>query len=171
MSNKKNKNRPREKRTGIIKLICGHCNKKFTIKKQFADKIWSQKQKVLCSQKCNRLSRVENTAVRKSICVYCQAKFTPLFINQKCCSQICSRKNRKNRRHTYLKYRMLVFDRDSFRCQYCGLSVKNDENLVLEIDHIIPKSKGGSNAVDNLITSCSNCNRGKGDVILNFKGV
>lgn len=54
--------------------------------------------------------------------------------------------------------RFEVFKRDSFTCQYCG---KSAPDVVLEVDHIIPVSKGGDNDISNLITSCFDCNRGK----------
>ena len=54
--------------------------------------------------------------------------------------------------------RFEVFKRDSFTCQYCG---KSAPDVVLEVDHIIPVSKGGDNDISNLITSCFECNRGK----------
>lgn len=53
-----------------------------------------------------------------------------------------------------------IFIRDKFECQYCG----SKENL--EIDHIIPLSKGGNNEDDNLITACHTCNNLKGDKTL-----
>ena len=56
------------------------------------------------------------------------------------------------------KIRFEVFKRDSFTCQYCG---REAPNVVLEIDHILPVSKGGKNDLLNLITSCRDCNRGK----------
>lgn len=56
--------------------------------------------------------------------------------------------------------RFEVFKRDKFTCQYCGESAPN---VILEIDHIVPVAKGGSNEVINLITSCRDCNRGKTD--------
>lgn len=61
------------------------------------------------------------------------------------------------------KVRFDVFKRDNFACQYCGCT---PPNVVLEIDHIHPVSKGGKNDVDNLITACFNCNRGKSDGLL-----
>jgi hypothetical protein len=61
------------------------------------------------------------------------------------------------------KVRFEVFKRDSFKCQYCG-SVP--PSVVLEIDHIKPVSKGGTNSIDNLLTSCFNCNRGKSDTLI-----
>lgn len=55
--------------------------------------------------------------------------------------------------------RFEVFKRDSFKCQYCGRSAPE---VVLHVDHIRPVSKGGTNDIFNLITSCSDCNNGKG---------
>lgn len=57
------------------------------------------------------------------------------------------------------KIRFEVFKRDSFQCQYCG---RNAPEVVLQIDHIEPIAKGGSNDIMNLVTSCENCNSGKG---------
>lgn len=50
-----------------------------------------------------------------------------------------------------------VFKRDHNRCQYCS-SQKH-----LTLDHVIPKSRGGSTTWDNLTTACKNCNSRKGD--------
>ena len=58
-----------------------------------------------------------------------------------------------------LRYSML--SRDKFTCQCCG--AKGVDGAVLEVDHIIPRSKGGSNDPSNLRTLCSNCNGGKSD--------
>ena len=57
------------------------------------------------------------------------------------------------------KQRFEVFKRDLFICQYCGAT---PPTAILEIDHIEPKSKGGGDDIDNLITACFPCNRGKG---------
>lgn len=61
------------------------------------------------------------------------------------------------------KVRFEVFKRDKFTCQYCG---RKAPDVILECDHISPKSKGGSNNIINLITSCKDCNRGKRDIRL-----
>ena len=58
------------------------------------------------------------------------------------------------------KIRFEVFKRDSFTCQYCG---RKSPDVLLVIDHIEPVSKGGTNALLNLITSCQDCNAGKSD--------
>lgn len=62
------------------------------------------------------------------------------------------------------KMRFEVFKRDGFRCAYCG---KTPPEVILEVDHITPKSKKGKDDINNLITSCFDCNRGKRDIPLN----
>jgi len=57
------------------------------------------------------------------------------------------------------KVRFEIFKRDVFTCQYCG---SKPPGVVLEVDHITPVALGGDNSDDNLITSCFDCNRGKG---------
>jgi 5-methylcytosine-specific restriction endonuclease McrA len=50
-----------------------------------------------------------------------------------------------------------VFRRDNHTCQYCGTTKH------LTLDHVIPKSKGGTHAWDNVVTACETCNSRKGD--------
>lgn len=59
--------------------------------------------------------------------------------------------------------RFEVFKRDAFTCQYCGRSAPD---VILEVDHILPVAKGGTDDLLNLITSCRDCNRGKRDKTL-----
>lgn len=54
-----------------------------------------------------------------------------------------------------------VMRRDGFRCCICGATVA--DGVKLEVDHIIPVSKGGKSTYDNLQTLCERCNRGKRD--------
>ena len=63
------------------------------------------------------------------------------------------------------KLRFEVFKRDKFSCQYCG-STPDSDGVVLNIDHIKPVKDGGDNNILNLITSCWDCNIGKGAVKL-----
>lgn len=57
------------------------------------------------------------------------------------------------------KQRFTILKRDNFTCRYCG---RKTPEVILEIDHIVPVSKGGTNDLNNLVTSCRDCNRGKG---------
>jgi len=57
-----------------------------------------------------------------------------------------------------LRYQILKRDR---RCVLCGVGPKEAR---LEVDHIVPRSKGGSNELTNLQTLCDGCNRGKSNL-------
>jgi len=56
------------------------------------------------------------------------------------------------------RLRFEIFKRDNFTCRYCG---NKSPKVILEVDHIVPVSEGGSDDEMNLATSCFDCNRGK----------
>ena len=56
--------------------------------------------------------------------------------------------------------RFQILKRDNYTCQICGRRAK--DGVELEVDHIIPISKGGKTEPRNLQTLCKSCNRGKG---------
>lgn len=64
------------------------------------------------------------------------------------------------------KLREAIKTRDDFTCCNCGNSTHKEPNLLLEIDHIIPVSKGGRTEEANLQTLCWKCNRTKSNKIL-----
>jgi 5-methylcytosine-specific restriction endonuclease McrA len=55
--------------------------------------------------------------------------------------------------------RRAVFARDLSRCQYCGKPAES-------IDHVVPRSKGGSHTWDNVVACCRRCNTFKGNRLL-----
>ena len=55
--------------------------------------------------------------------------------------------------------RFQILRRDGHRCHYCGNS---PPDVKLAVDHILPVALGGSDSPDNLVTSCTECNAGKG---------
>ena len=55
--------------------------------------------------------------------------------------------------------RRTVFARDNNRCQYCAAPAEN-------IDHVIPRSRGGEHVWDNVVAACRSCNARKGDLFL-----
>jgi 5-methylcytosine-specific restriction endonuclease McrA len=61
--------------------------------------------------------------------------------------------------------RRAVFARDGWSCQYCG------SRSQLTVDHVVPRSKGGSSTWDNIVASCAPCNRRKGDSLLRHAGM
>jgi 5-methylcytosine-specific restriction endonuclease McrA len=60
--------------------------------------------------------------------------------------------------------RRAVFARDGHRCQYCGSAAEN-------IDHVIPRSKGGAHSWDNVVAACRPCNTRKRDRLLDESGM
>lgn len=55
-----------------------------------------------------------------------------------------------------------VLWRDKYTCQYCGVKCI-EAGLVAEVDHVIPRSRGGTDAWQNLVCSCQRCNKAKGN--------
>ena len=58
-----------------------------------------------------------------------------------------------------------VFRRDHHACQYCGSSKR------LTLDHVMPRSKGGTHTWDNVVAACEKCNSAKGDRLLHEIGM
>jgi len=59
---------------------------------------------------------------------------------------------------------MKVFKRDRYVCQYCGLDGLHSYEhwLILTVDFIHPRVRGGSRSMENLVTACQPCNLLKG---------
>lgn len=72
-------------------------------------------------------------------------------------------KKKSNRAGIPPKLRHEIFQRDEFICQHCGASPRKDPSVAIEVDHIVPVSKGGTNEKSNLQTLCNICNAGKGN--------
>lgn len=63
-----------------------------------------------------------------------------------------------------------IKQRDNYTCQICGASALNEKNLLIEIDHVIPISKGGTTTEGNLQALCWRCNRTKGATLTTSSG-
>lgn len=61
-----------------------------------------------------------------------------------------------------------IFARDRGICQYCGCRPTRDE---VSIDHVIPRSRGGTSTWENLVLACTACNRKKGNRLLSECGM
>ena len=59
--------------------------------------------------------------------------------------------------------RRAVFVRDGHRCQYCGANAEN-------IDHVVPRSRGGEHVWENVVAACRPCNTRKEDRLLHEVG-
>lgn len=69
--------------------------------------------------------------------------------------------------------RRKVFARDCYKCYMCDRKVKRiheggkqEDGSLATVDHLIPRSKGGTDDIDNLKTCCYDCNQRKGDELI-----
>lgn len=57
-----------------------------------------------------------------------------------------------------------VFARDGWVCQYCGAAAEN-------VDHVVPRSRGGQHVWENVVASCRRCNSRKENRLLSEAGL
>lgn len=141
------------------------------------------RQRIYAARKAGR--DVKNLWKKEKPCALCETVFVPKVSTQKFCSKTCAKdsidftyvhknfsslkkKGLDNLVLRWLKLRVVILDRDSFTCKYCGRSPMKDKSVELHVDHKIPRNRGGTDDLDNLITSCEQCNLGKGDVLLEY---
>lgn len=153
-----------------IERKCEECGNKF---------IPFNKKQIYCNKLCSYnalLKKLHKKYKRKipqieKICIICNNKFKTNRKRQLVCGTECRRKYIKQQSKKYITpigpwaLRFKILTRDNFTCQYCGKNPKED-NIKLMVDHIIPRSKGGSDKEDNLKTSCNYCNLGKADSLI-----
>lgn len=60
------------------------------------------------------------------------------------------------------RLRFEILKRDGYACRYCGATAPD---VVLHVDHVTPVSVGGGDEPNNLVTSCADCNAGKGSTM------
>lgn len=63
--------------------------------------------------------------------------------------------------------RLYVYQRDQYCCKLCGKALTYEEAT---LDHVIPRSKGGSGSINNLVTACKPCNQSKDDKLMRDHG-
>ena len=68
------------------------------------------------------------------------------FVNVSFLRPVCSRKN--------------IILRDENICQYCAQEFATDD---LTMDHVVPRSRGGTHTWENVVLACSKCNQKKAD--------
>lgn len=69
-------------------------------------------------------------------------------------------RTRRRRAVFELPSKPVVFARDGFTCQYCGLRISMRTGTR---DHVLPRSRGGRDVLSNVVTACHGCNAAKGD--------
>lgn len=98
-------------------------------------------------------------------CPVCKKVFLSDNRPRKYCSDTCAKRaSKKVIEGNFPTF--TIFSRDGFRCHYCGRSPHKDPDVILRVDHITPRSKGGALTEENLITSCQKCNLEKNNKLL-----
>ena len=64
------------------------------------------------------------------------------------------------------KLRHFIKTRDHHTCRYCSVSLVAEPHLLLEVDHVVPVSRGGLSTPENLQTLCWRCNRTKSNKVV-----
>ncbi len=133
---------------------CQYCNKSFVTNKPHQQ---------FCTVSCSvQYRRPKQKMIDMRKCCFCGNDYEKTKqTGAKYCSSDCASLAKKlsdamREKNT----RMSIFNRDNHKCVYCNRS-PIEHDVVLQVDHIIPLAKGGSSTVDNLVTSCSECNVSK----------
>lgn len=106
-----------------------------------------------------------NKKRRIQTCPGCQRDFMTTGTHQIYCSEGCQKIITPTPESQNTRNRFILFDRDGFQCIYCG-STSYGDGVELSLDHIVPRSKGGSDCAENLVTACGGCNSAKQDRFL-----
>ena len=141
-------------------IICVWCNKSFQPVKP-----WQK----ACGKKCGYMfqngKKPKNLNLGK--CARCSKellgkKSTAIYCSRTCLSMDHNFKHRSQTRVSGVARRNEIFTRDGMSCYICNKTLKLTE---MEVDHLVPVSRGGSNQPVNLATSCLRCNRIRGSRI------
>jgi hypothetical protein len=95
-------------------------------------------------------------------CIICGKEFIQIRHHHKMCSTSCREERKLEYTKEITKSRFIIFERDNFKCVYCGRS-SIEHGVLLNVDHIIPKVKGGKHSIYNTVTACKECNMDKGN--------
>ena len=117
-----------------------------------------------CRQKMERDFPEQFDSIHNISCKECGQNFLSKMPHAKYCSDKC-RQIANNRNITKIPSDFLVFERDNFRCVYCGKSSIED-GVKLAVEHIFPVKRGGQADLVNLVTACTSCNGQKSSIIM-----
>ena len=152
--------------------LCASNSRSYTLKCIVCDVEYQSKMPITkyCSKACwHTKLRSEYKPKPKALiekeCGYCHEKFNANGLRKYCSGKCAKKAHNLKRKASDIVTFMTLFERDGFKCIYCGSSSILD-GVKLSGDHIIPVSKGGLHSVDNIVTCCSTCNSAKNNKLL-----
>jgi len=162
-----------DKSGGIIQFACEYCNEVVSCTYR------ASKRRRFCSRECKDLLRrkkikdnlIKEKEVLDRYCLHCGKGLSPSHRSDAVyCSERCNSAAHQWTRKARMKViddgevlrvdRAYILERDGGRCHICRKRVRRGD---IQIDHIIPLSRGGGHALDNLAVACSRCNLSKGN--------
>ena len=162
-------------RHGLRELVCKRCGNSFFQKSNNQQLCGSIKNKLGCSYLNCVEQRTTNHAQRQRIrdrkrvrlCKKCEkpkiVRISETGIWLWFCPTCSPNRKTPAKKSRPLRLRFKTLKRYGFTCQYCG---RMPPVCTLQIDHIVPRSRGGKTVEENLTVSCAECNLGKSDVLL-----
>lgn len=141
--------------------ICIQCGNSYKLKTS-----WQK----TCSRKCGYTyqNAKKISVTNTGLCLRCGNSLSHKRSDAIYCSKTCKcmdhnfkHRGRGGKRTTTAR-RRLIIERDNFSCYSCGVELTLQ---TAEIDHLIPRSRGGSSEPYNLSASCLSCNRSRGNRI------
>jgi len=152
---------------------CECCTKDFVAARQYTKYcskrcLWTQKER----RKGGRSSA--DIAAEARQCIRCEGTYNSPYPQRVHCSDLCRELHRKDRGvtlyHGWISQaeRAALYERDNYTCWLCnemcdaGADQQRDGKAPT-LDHVIPRSKGGTHDYDNLRTACRSCNSTRSD--------
>lgn len=145
-----------------------------TVDCPWCDKTFTQRtaRQVYCGDHCRQAFHYTPNRSRIFIrdCAWCEDVFVTRFAGRRCCSKTCRKRN-EGKFWVPASDRANVYERDSWVCQLCGKRVRKDlpvsDDRAASLDHILPRSLGGTDDIDNLQLAHRICNSIKGTGVFN----
>ena len=144
----------------MVKNNCIVCKKEFIKKTSW---------QITCSYECGYTHQNSKKPKRQNLgsCKRCNKSLIEKHSHAIYCSRSCKSmdhtyKHRAKTRVSGVVRRMEIIKRDNFSCYICNKLLEIKE---IELDHLIPVSKGGNSSSENIAVSCRDCNRGRGNRI------
>lgn len=118
------------------------------------------------ADQAHRIARARTREEKAAVDAVLGEFFTPaggVWINKRADEEIIRERKKQaalkdlRERDEYRKFRDLVLGRDGYTCVYCGVT-----GVPLQLDHVMPRSRGGADTPDNLVACCKSCNTSKG---------
>ena len=140
---------------------CQQCGALFTSKSALA---------LYCSGVCKGRHHHPIAQWEGRECVECGASFLPRSKSHTHCTSRCTKRPSKIHAKRIAKWRTLIGERDNWTCYLCSTPIRLDVGaphpLAYSVDHVVPLSAGGRDALDNLRCAHLRCNIEKADDLI-----